>query len=162
MIMLNIGAGTVPKEGYIGIDLHVQDGNTIMDAKHLEYADNSVDEIYSSHLLEHFAGSQENMEVLTVLRKWFRVLKPGGVIKIDVPNLEWCVRNWLNQTEEQRWTFALNTIFGMQTNPGEFHKTGFSEKHLRCFFRRAGFVNIEISDIQSHEQQCFWAEATKP
>lgn len=160
-IRLNIGAGTVPVDGFINIDMHVKEGNVIMDAKRLEYDNDSVDEIYSSHLLEHFAGSQQNMEVLEVMQEWFRVLKPGGLIRIEVPNLEWCVRNWLDQTEEQRWCFALNTIFGMQTNPGEYHKTGFSEKHLRCFFRRAGFANITITDVWSHDQQCFYAEAVK-
>ena len=162
-LRINVGCGTVSLPGYVNIDLHVQTADLIADAHALPFEDNSVDEVYSSHLLEHFSGSQQNFEVLTVLQEWFRVLKPGGVIKVNVPNLEWCLKHWLMQnTEEDRWRFPLDMIFGMQTNPGEYHKTGFDEKHLRCFLRKAGFHHIEIKDIWSHEQQCFWAEGVKP
>jgi predicted SAM-dependent methyltransferase len=159
---LNIGCGTVKIDGYINVDLHNPDADMIADAHALPYGKNTVDEIYSSHLLEHFAGSQQNMEVLVVLKEWCRVLKPGGKIKVEVPNLEWCVRNWLEKPEAERWQFALDTIYGMETHPGEYHKTGFSVAHLHCYLHRAGFIDITITDIWSHDQSCYYAEAVKP
>lgn len=44
------------------------------------FKDNSLDYVYSSHLLEDF----ENTE--TVLREWIRVLKPGGNLVIYCPD----------------------------------------------------------------------------
>jgi predicted SAM-dependent methyltransferase len=123
----------------------------------MKYADNSIDEIYSSHLLEHFGKN----EIIPVLREWARVLRLGGVLKMNLPNLEWCIRNWLSQPEEQRWGFNLDMIFGNQANPGEYHKTGFSRAHLECYLRRAGFDEISIADHWSHAQQCFWVTAKK-
>ena len=162
MKRINIGCGTVQMDGYLNVDLHNEDADLIADAHALPFEDESIDEIYSSHLLEHFAGSLQNPEVLTVLQEWFRVMVPGGIIKVEVPNLEWCLRNWLEQSEEDRWRFPLDTIFGMETHDGEYHKTGFDARHLKCFLRRAGFVNIVITDVWSHDQQCLLGEAVKP
>ncbi len=157
LIRLNIGCGSVKEQGYINIDLHDSSADLIMDTRDLEYVDNSVDEIYSSHLLEHMG----KYEVLPVLKEWARVLKSGGLLKLNLPNLEWCLKNWLAQSEDKRWGLNLDMIFGLQSNPGEYHKTGFSKAHLECYLRQAGFEEIKIADHWSHNQQCFWVEAVK-
>ncbi len=46
----------------------------------LAYKDESVDEIYASHVLEHFPYNKTQ----EVLNDWVRVLKPGGRIRIPV------------------------------------------------------------------------------
>ncbi len=50
----------------------------------LAYADESVSEIVASHCLEHFSHRQ----TCFVLQDWVRVLKPGGKIRIAVPDFE--------------------------------------------------------------------------
>jgi len=86
-LKLNIGAGEHNLEGYMPIDL--LNGQ---DARKLEFADNSVDEIRASHILEHFG----HREVCDVLREWVRVLKPGGLMKLAVPNFEKVARDYLD------------------------------------------------------------------
>ena len=53
-------------------------------AEELPFEDNFADEIYAGHLLEHF----DMHEGSKVLEEWHRVLKPGGVITITVPDVE--------------------------------------------------------------------------
>jgi predicted SAM-dependent methyltransferase len=156
-LRLNIGCGEVMEPGYINIDLHYPDADEHMDAQSMEYEDESVDEIYSSHLLEHFG----KREVPEVLGEWFRILKPDGILKMDLPNLEWCMRNWLNKSEKDRFGIALDMIYGLQTHEGEFHKTGFTEERLFQLLAAAGFKEITVGDKESHAQMCFYVTARK-
>jgi len=52
--------------------------------KKLPFKNNSVDFIYTSHFLEHF----KKFEAEKIVKDCFRVLKPGGAIRITVPDLE--------------------------------------------------------------------------
>jgi len=50
------------------------------DGKRLPFEDASQDAVFSSHCLEHIA------DYITILRDWYRVLKPGGFMIIVVPH----------------------------------------------------------------------------
>ena len=160
-IRLNLGCGSIKMPGYVNIDLHDPGADLAMDVRYLEFEDGAIDEIYSSHLLEHFSGSRHNNELPGVLKEWFRVLKSGGALRLNVPNLVGCLKNWLNKEEDEKWGFALDMIFGLQTNPGEYHKTGFTKARLEKLLTDAGFVRINITDVWSHSQQCYFVEAFK-
>ena len=64
--------------------------------KGIPYPDAAFDVVYHSHLLEHFP--KESAPVF--LRECYRVLKPGGVIRIAVPDLETIVRLYLEALEK--------------------------------------------------------------
>lgn len=55
------------------------------------YEDNSADEIRSSHLL-HFSDPGRSQ---AILNEWSRVLKPGGVLKISVPDFDKIVDGYI-------------------------------------------------------------------
>ena len=59
------------------------------------WPDGSVAAIYSSHFLEHLARS----EAYTVLERCHRALRPGGIIRLVMPDLEHAARNYLNALE---------------------------------------------------------------
>lgn len=61
------------------------------------FADASVDVIYSSHTLEHLTYEEARF----VLQECNRVLKPGGIIRIVVPDFEQLVNSYLNNKEQQ-------------------------------------------------------------
>jgi len=81
-LRINLGCGPMKYEGWTNVDFDEKyNPEVIADARALPFEDNTVDELYSSHLLEHF-GYEE-----PVLEEWHRVLRPGGKITIVVPDL---------------------------------------------------------------------------
>lgn len=63
--------------------------------KGLPFADNSVDGIYASHVLEHLALDDCRL----ALRNTFRLLRPGGIFRLVVPDLEIRARGYLAKLE---------------------------------------------------------------
>ena len=81
---INLGCGLEKKEGFIGIDIRNFGQEIIRDiTKGLPFDDNSVDEIYSSHALEHI----ERKDIPFVWEEVYRVLKHGGIVTIIVPHV---------------------------------------------------------------------------
>ena len=62
--------------------------------KRLPFTDGSVSIIYASHLLEHLYLS----EAESLLRDCFRVLEPGGVLRLVVPDLDFIIRDYVLST----------------------------------------------------------------
>ncbi len=82
-IVIELGCGPSKKPGSIGIDsLPVNNVDIVIDLEGgLPFIpDNSVDEVYSSHFLEHI----KNIDAL--LNEIYRILKPGGIHKAVVPH----------------------------------------------------------------------------
>ena len=125
MTKLNIGAGPVEIEGFTSIDRKL--GN---EAYPLKYEDNSVEEIRASHVLEHFNFKQAN----EALADWVRVLKPGGRIRIAVPDFEKIT------TADERWPFFL---MGGQTDEDDFHKSVFNRSWLVAYMKKAGLEEVD-------------------
>lgn len=155
---MNVGCGDDYKEEFINVDLYkAAKVDLVADIRALPYSDGLVDEIYASHVLEHFG----KWEMHTLLTEWCRALKPQGKMTIIVPDLEWVVRNWLNEPEENRWGWPLDTIFGHQSEPGETHKTGFTMPQLQNFLQKFP-LQINLCEYrQTHGQQSIYVEATK-
>ena len=109
-------------------------------------ADNSVDVIRASHILEHFASA----EIPAVIAEWVRALRPGGKLKIAVPDFAKIAENYLagvNQSTE-------GYVMGGQTAGDDFHKALFDESQLKAALARAGLMLIrrwesELSDCAS-------------
>lgn len=65
-------------------------------SKGIPFKDASFQVVYHSHLLEHFSKNCGQ----GLLLECFRVLKPGGIIRVAVPDLERIVREYLNAFED--------------------------------------------------------------
>jgi predicted SAM-dependent methyltransferase len=78
---LNLGCGNNLKEGYINIDVIDYGGNIIHDLNSFPYPfeDDSFDEIYCSHILEHLENFHKSINEL------YRISKPNGIIKVFAP-----------------------------------------------------------------------------
>src|SRR5215469_1479512 len=90
MPKLHIGCGDHPIEGWINTDLNpCMMGVGPMDAtKTFPFVDNFFTHIFSEHMIEHITKEEGEF----MLRECFRVLKPGGKIRISCPgreNIKW-------------------------------------------------------------------------
>jgi len=88
-IKLHLGCGTIYKEGWINIDnnsdKNIQKLDLDWDLRNsLPFPDNSVDFIFNEHFLEHLTVE----EGIQAIKDFFRVLKPGGTMRIAMPDLE--------------------------------------------------------------------------
>ena len=96
-IKLHVGCGTVYKKGWINIDNNSDSNISRIDLPWdlrapLPFPKDSVDFIYNEHFLEHL-GVEEG---LRALRDFRRVLKPGGVARIAMPDLAGIVSAYMN------------------------------------------------------------------
>jgi predicted SAM-dependent methyltransferase len=104
------------------------------------FADQTVDEIYASHVYEHLSYMGE---LTTAFNEAARVLKVGGIFRVAVPDLEVLCRLFLQSAHDlnQQW-FVQRMIMGGQTEPYDFHKTGFTFQHLTGMLHAHGFRNF--------------------
>lgn len=85
MVKLDIGCGKHKKDGFIGIDRIKFDGVDVVchvGTERLPYEDDSVEEVYTSHFLEHLSA----VERINFVNELFRVLKPGAKATVIVPH----------------------------------------------------------------------------
>lgn len=77
----------------------------LRDATHLDWiADNELDFVYSSHLLEDFIDTE------TVLREWLRVLKPGGMLVLFGPDEQIYHRHCLKTGQLYNTSHKINNF----------------------------------------------------
>jgi SAM-dependent methyltransferase len=101
----------------------------------LPYKDGSIGEVLACHVLEHYPA--QNLS--GVLREWVRVLKPGGKLRLSVPDFRKIAEGYLSGRAGPWTAFA----FGSQHNSAEFHKSGIDETLLRGLMSEAGLVRVQ-------------------
>ncbi|MBI1354547.1 MAG: methyltransferase domain-containing protein [Acidobacteria bacterium] len=96
---LNIGCGNQVRDGWIGIDkVATPAAHIVRDiTRGLPFDDASVDEIYCDNVLEHIGPSED---FIFVLNEFYRVLKPGAVATIIVPDAR-SQAGWQDPTHER-------------------------------------------------------------
>lgn len=121
--------------------------------KPLPFADNSVDAVYASHVWEHLYYRDSKR----VTKELVRILKPGGILRLCVPNVEYCCRQYLAELGSDQAAVRLNEglLFREMSRPtglkalyaamGDFHshKFMFDEASLCALLREASFSDVE-------------------
>jgi len=133
---INLGCNTRIREGYLNVDRDKYPGvDLVSDVSKLPLPDNYADEVYASHILEHFSHAK----TIDVLKEWHRILKPGGMLKIAVPDFARTVELY-HKTGLCDW--IVNYLWGDQIYEGANHYCGFDENRLRMVLKSAGFTDI--------------------
>lgn len=178
-ILLNIGAGPFGEAGWINIDMFMYKNIsfTFDCRKKIPFRDNSVSLIRCEHVLEHM---DKQFEALVFLKECVRILKPRGIIRIIVPDIEKFItayyeKKWekvgINYEFSPYWSEAdvMTHIFRQS---GE-HKYGYDFKSLTYLLQEAGFQTIYktefgsskdnklTNDQPNHQWHSLYAEAIK-
>jgi len=141
MVNLHIGCGKRYIPGFTHVDIrklpHV---DYVTSADRLDmFADNSVDLIYNCRVLEHFRRYQ----IEDVLREWYRVFKPGGILRLAVPDFEKLVEVYL-KTKDLK--LVMGPLYGRQDYPENTHFVAFDYSSLIEILAKVGFKNIRRYD----------------
>jgi SAM-dependent methyltransferase len=138
-VLLDIAAGP-------GVDL-------IWDARDLDRFNGATyDVVYCSHNLEHFSVK----DFPQVLKGFFHVLRPGGIVDIRVPNMLAAIKMTLERNLDLDDTLYVSpggpiSLHDMMYGFGEYvksgnefmqHKCGFSPKTLERALTATGFINV--------------------
>lgn len=199
LVKLNVGCGPIQPEGWVNVDnsqrarlrrwLPPVDGmcvklglippteftgqtQTFNLVHRWPLAAESVAAIYGGEVFEHFTQA----EGVRFLAECFRVLAPGGVLRLRVPDNYIFWKNYVREFEDcrsrdaadwndrhSRWVemFFRDICVRRQLlgSYGHFHKWAYDEISLSLAFRAAGFTQVErkdyhdsrIADIQAVE-----------
>lgn len=158
---LHIGCGPNVLEGWVNLD-RVARGpgvRTDVDVLAMPFADGSVSHILAEHVFEHFAFAEEE----ALWRECARVLHPGGMLEIEVPDFAWVCRSFLDAEDRfhafyqtgatdhyfgagrdlgQRWSILQTMFFGNQNGSGQFHKSAYTQGKIRDLGALLGFAQV--------------------
>jgi predicted SAM-dependent methyltransferase len=98
--MLNLGCGGHYLPNWTNVDFYSNNKDIIQHdlRKGIPFSDETYDFVYHSHVLEHFTLDQARF----FIKECYRVLKPGGILRVAVPNLEDIAISYLSILNEIR------------------------------------------------------------
>lgn len=145
---LNLGCGDKILPGYTNVDISDSQAkpDVVADLRKLPFPDNYADEVLSIHVIEHFY----HWEVGPLLAEWIRVLKPGGILILECPNLLAAARFLLASEDSQNdlagppgqrstWAFYGDPSW---KEPLMCHRWGYTPQSLMSELRNAGLENV--------------------
>jgi len=152
-LKLHLGCGYKILEGYINIDLYSPAADLKLDITDLSaFRDNSVDEIFLNAVFEHLYIFEQRK----ALAEWHRVLKPGGLLRIDsIPDFDEIVRAYVERApgngggifdieEVSRYTHGA---YSEHDKLGQIHKDVFNKEKVRKLLEDAGFEICKIESV---------------
>ncbi len=147
-LKLNVGCGIVYRPNYINIDgLEDSAADLKADALALPFAPGTVSLIEAHHLLEHF----DLAHCRYVLAHWFRLLRPGGRLIIETPDIERAFAEFL-KANKSRKRALLQWIYGIEST-GMGHRTGFTFELLKNTLEECGFTDVRRRKQQTHRYE---------
>ena len=115
------------------------------DISKLEFRSEEFDEIIIVHALEHLSMEKGN----DALREAVRVLKHGGFLEVEVPNLTTACELFLKahitfEWDNTPWFRIMGLLYGTTGSDGEgqFHLCGYSKEYLIYRMKEHKLINI--------------------
>jgi predicted SAM-dependent methyltransferase len=96
--------------------------------------------------LEHFG----RLEYKDVLKEWFRVLKPNGILRVSVPSFESVVEYYNNHDDNLELLLGL-LVGGQKIGQYDYHKMIFDKKLLTKDLKELGFKSVSLYDWKQTE-----------
>ena len=138
VVKLHLGCGKKYLPGFIHVDLlphdHIDYNCDVSDMTNV-FSDQTADEVYACHVLEHFP----RCKILLVLGEWNRVLKQGGLLRLCVPDFQAVVKQYQHTGNLSE---LEGLLYGGQRDQLDYHQVTFDFSLLQCFLEDAGFCNV--------------------
>ncbi len=149
---LNLGAASDHFEYFVALDFFSSGADYGADLRYPLLIDDEVfDGIFTEHTLEHLGYDQ----VKRVLAECLRILKPGGRIRVIVPDLALFAENyvhgndawfreWEREVLEPRGRKLASNMEALSFVTQEYgHRSAWDVETMQGFLSRAGFTNVE-------------------
>jgi len=148
-LKLHLGCGQKFIPGFVHIDAlqydHVDHCQQVGELDN--FADASAALIYACHVLEHFS----RWEYKKVLKEWHRVLKPGGLLRLSVPDFAACAKLYYEEGLQAGLTGLVGLVVGGQRDQYDFHGMIFDEELLSRSLLEVGFKRVRRWDWRQVE-----------
>jgi predicted SAM-dependent methyltransferase len=171
---LHIGCGRNLKPGWINIDLGELADIRLDLREPLPFRDGIATLVYSEHFFEHLSFA----EGTRFLGESLRVLIPGGLVSIGVPDAEMSLRRYARGDREEwqrvrdlyhpQWcTTSMHSVNYVFRQDGE-HKYAYDFETLAALLKDCGFVNIRrrnwdaTLDLETRRDGTLYVDAEKP
>lgn len=149
---MHFGCGDRILSGWMNLDVWTKPSiSHVVDLRGpLPLADEVCRLIFSEQTLEHF----EMMEIERILQEFYRVLRPGGLLRIVVPDAEQYVQAYARR--DLAWFQAVEGewLTGLQSGPptrakglshlflDHYHRVALDFETLGILLRRTGFSHV--------------------
>lgn len=155
---INLGCGFDKRKGFLNIDINAfHDPDLVCDITNLRLLPSAYYEYaIAKDVLEHI----QRLKIRNTLKEWNRILKIGGVLELQVPNVIGLLT--LLTKEENKSPIMqeklLQCLFGTQADDGDFHYIGFTDILIKSLLESTGFV---IEQITIKDEWLFLIRARK-
>ena len=145
---LHLGCGEIHLDGFVNIDIRYMPGvDKVEDIRFLRsFKHETIDLIYACAVLEHLG----RWEYVHAMKRWYDLLKVGGVLRVSVPGWEEIVA-YYNKHHDLR--ILMGMLFGGQDEPfktNEHHHI-WDFKVMDEDLRSVGFKNVYRYDWRETE-----------
>ena len=154
---IHLGCGGKLLPGFVNCDLANNWSGVLPDVAcdvtgPLPFPTDHADEVHAYHLLEHIQRYEAN----DVLREWMRILKPGGLLVLELPCLDKIVRTYAHHLIDGSEPDLRMTLWGLFGDPKYknaemMHKWCWSVQELGDTLYMIGLENVTVEKPQTHQ-----------
>ena len=146
---VHVGCGKIYIPGFVHVDIqpapHI---DIVAEVDKLDVIPSDLMElVYACHVLEHF----DRWHYVNALKEWFRILKPGGILRVSVPDFQACVEIYSSVGLVSGPSSIVGLVCGGQRDVFDFHKMIFDRQLLSAALRNVGFTTIREWDWRTTE-----------
>lgn len=133
-VYLNLGCGVNTSSEFVNIDAFpFRKTHLVRNIQDLSiFPTNSVDMVYASHVIEHIPRA----ELKKTLAEWCRVLKPGGVLRFGVPDIDKLIAIYNASGKDTE--SIVNQLLG-QDRDYDRHCTIWNHSYAKKVLKEVGF-----------------------
>lgn len=110
--------------------------------------DGCAKEVHCYHLIEHFYA----WEAPSVINEFRRLLRPGGLLVLELPNLDAACSNHVNGQSDQMTMWPL---YGdpSHMDPYMCHKWGYTPETMKQLLKQCGMRKIALEAPRTHRRR---------